>query len=135
MARIYCRFTLIIARTVIIISLLSSAKYYTIMNNIWSNYYISLPEKNENLSLCIQDILQRQKMTDNRSAVLYSSSIVLTSGQDYYQPNSNCRLHHYQFKDTVNCIDQLSSQRRRPVHIAFVGDSIIRHQFVSFIRV
>jgi hypothetical protein len=38
--------------------------------------------------------------------------------------------------DAVRCLDSLSVQRnRRPMHIAFIGDSTVRQHFVSFIRV
>jgi hypothetical protein len=48
------------------------------------------------------------------------------------------RSHVREFKkaDAVRCLDALSVQRnRRPMHIAFIGDSTVRQHFVSFIRV
>lgn len=49
-----------------------------------------------------------------------------------------CQLQHYTTEDVANCFNELYSQpqrRYKPVHIAFVGDSIIRNQFINFIRV
>jgi hypothetical protein len=48
------------------------------------------------------------------------------------------RSHVREFKkaDAVRCLDALSVKRnRRPMHIAFIGDSTVRQHFVSFIRV
>jgi hypothetical protein len=48
------------------------------------------------------------------------------------------RSHVREFKkaDAVRCLDSLSVKRnRRPMHIAFIGDSTVRQHFVSFIRV
>ena len=39
-------------------------------------------------------------------------------------------------KDVVRCLDVLSAKKnRRPMHIAFVGDSTVRQHFFSFIQV
>lgn len=39
-------------------------------------------------------------------------------------------------RDVVRCFDLLSIKRnRRPIHVAFVGDSIVRQYFIGFIRV
>ena len=50
-----------------------------------------------------------------------------------------CQLHHYQLKDVAACFDQLSLRRsqlqRRPVQIAFIGESTVRNQFKSLLRV
>uniref|UniRef100_A0A0P6AKI5 Lactosylceramide-like protein n=1 Tax=Daphnia magna TaxID=35525 RepID=A0A0P6AKI5_9CRUS len=45
-------------------------------------------------------------------------------------------IQEYSKKDVVLCLDSLSVKRnRRPMHIAFIGDSIVRHQYLSFLRV
>ncbi len=45
-------------------------------------------------------------------------------------------LREYKMGDVVRCLDALSVKRnRRPMHIAFIGDSTVRQHFVSFIRV
>ena len=58
---------------------------------------------------------------------------------DPYQRHYNCRLHHYDWKDAVQCVDHLfqkrSNRHRQPVHIAFIGESTIRDQYFSFLRV
>ena len=60
---------------------------------------------------------------------------LLTDGEDpYYQPQDNCRLHHYSEEDVATCLDRLSTHPSI-VRIAFVGDSVNRYQFQSFIRV
>ncbi len=51
--------------------------------------------------------------------------------------NGECRLHHYDHADVTECIDELSYRRakhREPVHIAFIGESIIRYQFLGILR-
>ena len=67
-----------------------------------------------------------------------NTPILLTDGEDPYQMNGDCRLHHYDQADVTSCIDEISYRRakhKEPVHIAFIGESIIRHQFMSFLRV
>ena len=45
-------------------------------------------------------------------------------------------LRDYKKEDVVRCLDFLSiKKKRRPTHIAFIGDSTVRQHFVSFIRV
>lgn len=45
-------------------------------------------------------------------------------------------LREYKKKDVVRCFDVLSVKKnRRPMHIAFVGDSTVRQHFFSFIQV
>jgi hypothetical protein len=45
-------------------------------------------------------------------------------------------LQEFRKVDAVRCLDALSVKRnRRPMHIAFIGDSTVRQHFVSFIRV
>jgi len=49
------------------------------------------------------------------------------------------RLRHYRMEDVVQCFDHLQNRRRRnndrrPYHIAFIGESIPRFQFASFIE-
>ena len=83
-------------------------------------------------------ILQRQnlKITDNKVILLIAGAGGINLPHQHYVPP--CCLNEFKFQHTVNCLDQLSfdSQRSRKLfHIAFVGDSIMRHQFVSFIRV
>ena len=40
----------------------------------------------------------------------------------------HCRLHHYNMEDVIYC---LTNNR----HIAFIGDSRIRQQFLNFVKV
>jgi hypothetical protein len=45
-------------------------------------------------------------------------------------------LREYNKEDVVRCLDDLSIKKnRRPMHIAFIGDSTVRQHFFSFIRV
>lgn len=81
--------------------------------------------------LCIEGILQRERRPGVKTPIL------LTDGEDPYQVNRDCRLHHYDHADVTACIDKLSYRRakhKEPVHIAFIGESILRHQFMSFLR-
>jgi hypothetical protein len=83
--------------------------------------------------LCMNGILKRQKSPDERVPIL-----LMNGPDDPYQQHGDCRLHHYKYDDIVRCIDRLSyrrAQHREPVHIAFIGESIIRYQFMSFLRV
>lgn len=59
----------------------------------------------------------------------------------------NCRLHHYTTRDVVQCLSQIQdiNWRRHQeqhnhsssslYHVAFVGESVERHQYYSFIEV
>lgn len=45
-------------------------------------------------------------------------------------------LRFYTPRDVAKCMDVLSLRRnRRPMHIAFIGDSTVHQNFVSFLRV
>ena len=84
--------------------------------------------------LCIDGILQRER----RPPGVNSPPVLLTDGEDPNQVNRDCRLHHYTQVDVTACIDELSYRRakhKEPVHIAFLGESVIRPQFLSFLRV
>ena len=65
------------------------------------------------------------------------NQLLMNGPDDPYQRHYDCRLHHYKWKDAVTCVDQLSNRRRhrQPVHIAFVGESTVREQYYSFLRV
>ena len=41
----------------------------------------------------------------------------------------------YERKDFVKCIDEMVNEKNGPVHVAFVGDSLIRNQFLNLITV
>ena len=44
-------------------------------------------------------------------------------------------LKRFQMQDVVHCFDSLVNNRNRPFHIAFIGDSLVRNQFTSFLSV
>ena len=83
--------------------------------------------------LCTHGILQRERRPG------LNTPILLTSGpEDPYQIHRDCQLHHYDYVAVTTCIDGLSyrrAQHKEPVHIAFIGESILRHQFMSFLKV
>ena len=82
--------------------------------------------------LCVDNILKRGKKSGERVAIL------LADGEDPYQTNRDCRLHHYEWDDIATCFDRLSHRRakhKQPVHIAFIGESILRHQYMNFLKV
>jgi hypothetical protein len=57
-----------------------------------------------------------------------------SSQNSHRQVTQNIR--EFNKEDVVNCFDSLSVKRnRRPMHIAFIGDSTIRQHFLSFILV
>lgn len=122
--------------------LILSARYYFIINiSSIGNNHQSNENSNPLTKLCKKGgtaILQRQnlKITDNKVILLIAGAGGINLPHQHYVPP--CCLNEFKFQHTVNCLDQLSfdSQRSRKLfHIAFVGDSIMRHQFVSFIRV
>ena len=83
--------------------------------------------------MCVHEILKRERRLND-----FNSPILLTDGEDPYQLNGDCRLHHYEKDDVVNCIEALSYRRaehKQPVQIAFIGESILRYQYSSFLRV
>ena len=41
----------------------------------------------------------------------------------------------YKIENVVSGLDTLIIRKKRPIHIAFVGDSIVRNQFENFIQV
>lgn len=52
----------------------------------------------------------------------------------------SCRLHQYDVRDTVFCIDQLGSinfnvTKRHMIRLVFMGDSRMRQQFHTFTQV
>lgn len=49
--------------------------------------------------------------------------------------NGDSQFRPYMTKDVVNCLDSLFLEKKRPIHIAFVGDSIVRQHFLSFLKV
>lgn len=59
------------------------------------------------------------------------------SSNQISHPGRTQRLvQEYDMEDFVWCLDSLSLKRkRRPIHIAFIGDSTVRQHFISFQRV
>lgn len=42
----------------------------------------------------------------------------------------------YTMRDTVNCLDTLLKKRNsKSLHIAFIGDSLIRNQYTNYLKV
>lgn len=60
----------------------------------------------------------------------------LTHQNITYKTNNQQVVQDWTVEKVVKCFDNMSIQRnRRPIHIAFVGDSTIRQHFLSFLRV
>jgi hypothetical protein len=79
--------------------------------------------------LCMDGILTRKR--SNKQGPLMD-------GEDPGQIHADCRLHQYQEQDVAVCLDELSyrrSRRQRPVQVAFIGESTVRNQFTSLLRV
>lgn len=97
----------------------------------WKN---SPGEQRESLSSCSEDILDGSQYTNQQ-----------TDG-DFLSVSQRrpCQLRQYTVEETVTCLDRLSSIENDPsavamarikFHIAFVGDSRIRIQYLSFLKV
>jgi hypothetical protein len=94
-----------------------------------------------------ESVIACQNNTDdyfNRSYLHLNYSVSYDIGSSKINCNdcvASCGRHQlplreYQMGDVVRCLDSLSVKRnRRPMHIAFIGDSTVRQHFVSFIRV
>ena len=86
-----------------------------------------------NKPLCKEGVLQRMK-----NSKMMAPFYLLTNGEDPQQQHRNCQLHYYKSEDVVACFDRLNrvwSKQNQPLHFAFVGDSTIREQYESFVRV
>ena len=75
---------------------------------------------------CVEGILDRRNFrVDLNKARLFPSLMMI-------KPREPCRLHTYTMKDVLYCF---SADRNGNISIAFVGDSRMRHQFLSFMKV
>lgn len=55
--------------------------------------------------------------------------------QDNQQHDKKNDLHFYSPDEIVQCLDLLFVERKKSIRLAFVGDSLMRNQFLSFITV
>ncbi len=61
-----------------------------------------------------------------------------SSKSKFYGYYDNYRKHfirQYEMKDVVKCLDSMFINRNRSIHLAFMGDSLVRNQFLNFISV
>ncbi len=66
----------------------------------------------------------------------YTSDESCASDTEASKINLNKRLfRQYKREDVAACLDLLPRRRNRTIHIAFLGDSLVRNQFLSFISV
>ena len=55
-----------------------------------------------------------------------------------FDMGGNCRhiVRDFSVEDVVACFDSLSAEKqRKPMHIAFIGDSTVRLHYINFLRV
>ncbi len=75
-------------------------------------------------------------LTNSRSCEVKENNGDSESSQYPSHCIQNRNLREYKKEDVVRCLDVLSVKKnRRPMHIAFIGDSTVRQHFFSFIRV
>jgi hypothetical protein len=53
----------------------------------------------------------------------------------YYDNDRKHFIRPYEMEDVVYCLDYMFINRNRRIHLAFMGDSIVRNQFLNFISV
>ncbi|KAI9562648.1 hypothetical protein GHT06_010102 [Daphnia sinensis] len=92
--------------------------------------YVNAGEQRKSLCSCSESILDASQYTQQTNG--HFLSVV---------QRRPCHLRQYNMEDTVSCLDRLSSidpsaegQQRNKFHIAFVGDSRIRIQYLSFLK-
>lgn len=88
------------------------------------------------LPLCLKGLLDKNEFDFNHQGIKF--------GVDGWimmmRPKKACRLHQYQQNDIALCLNSSlislpSEPFRNKLSFAFVGDSRIRHQFYSFLKV
>lgn len=71
--------------------------------------------------------------------LLTEKSVLVTrydSKKNHHAPCRSSAVHQFTLEETVRCFDSLSVQRqRRPMHIAFIGDSTVRQHFLNLLEV
>lgn len=84
------------------------------------------------------DYFNRRYFHITRKSISYDVNNVISRKYDC----DSCHRHRHLIREykmpggVIRCLDSLSAKRnRRPLHITFIGDSIIRHHFFSFLRV
>lgn len=95
--------------------------------------YLNAGEQRESLRLCSEGILDGSQYTKQTNGHFLSVN-----------QQRPCQLRQYTTEDTVSCLDRLSTIKNNPsadvkprnkFHIAFAGDSRIRIQYLSFLKV
>ncbi|XP_045031739.1 uncharacterized protein LOC116928160 isoform X2 [Daphnia magna] len=94
--------------------------------------YLNAGEQRESLRLCSEGILDGSQYTKQTNGHFLSVN-----------QQRPCQLRQYTTEDTVSCLDRLSTIKNNPsadakprnkFHIAFAGDSRIRIQYLSFLK-
>ena len=84
------------------------------------------------LPLCIGGVLDRSNFRGHNSLSIGDSSVEeLFEPSIMIKPKQTCRLHRYTMQDALYCLTEM----RPSVHIAFIGDSRVRQQFLSYMKV
>lgn len=88
-----------------------------------------------------EDYLNRRHIGLTQSSLTYDSISGENSdaNDDHRAETARHRrrpVRQFSVEDVVRCFDELSMNRqRRPMHIAFIGDSTIRQHYTSFVQV
>lgn len=90
-------------------------------------------------------ILDRRYFTDKASILNSTNSDCIaegykrrakdTMGKIHCYNSAKCQLLPYKMEDIVKCLDSMQDKRNHKIHITFIGDSLVRNQFTSFIGV
>ena len=94
------------------IFLIKSAVFYAtlhqfyLVNSNTPGFFLNFENK-----LCLKGAALKRPNIHKGNTVT-SSIKLLTDGEDPYQPQYNCRLHHYQFDDVTECLDRLSLTKK-----------------------
>lgn len=75
------------------------------------------------IPLCLNGMLNRENQFVVPANVIDTSMMIL--------PKEPCFLHDYTVDDVLYCL----TDHKPSMHIAFMGDSRIRQQFLSFLKV
>lgn len=92
------------------------------------------------LDACVGDYFNRHYFHQSKP-VSYDLADYISSPKTSCNYRASCCrpsrvIREYSKQDVVRCFDSLSVKRnRQPMHIAFVGDSTVRHHYLSFLRV
>ncbi len=75
---------------------------------------------------------ESNKKTEEYSADKLGGKFMTTAA---HKKQTHSKFLPYKMENVVDCLDSLAIRKNRSIHIAFVGDSVVRHHFSTFIQV